>query len=935
MRDSFATHWNTALLDENYAKWKQDPASVDAKWAAFFEGFELGYEEMKKRAAAPAAPAPAEVPATPGAVDIEFQLKVENLVRMYRTHGHTLADLDPLEAETPTQPLLELGALGFTAGDLDRVVSSQDYAEGRSMTLREMIETLRDIYCHKIGAEFMHLSDPAQRAYLRDRIEHNLARPRPSLEEQTLILRGLLEAELFERFLHTRYVGQKRFSIEGSESMLPLLNALLNASAARGVVEIVIGMAHRGRLSVLANFLRKSMQTIFTEFTENYLPDMSHGDGDVKYHLGYETTRDVNGKKVDLRLAANPSHLEIVNAVVEGKARARQRVRNDMERRSTVLPLLIHGDAAVIGQGVVAEVLNMSQLPGYRTGGTFHLVVNNQIGFTTMPEDGRSTRYCTDIGKMVEAPVFHVNGDSPEAVCAATEIALAFRQKFARDVFIDLVCYRRYGHNEADEPAFTQPVMYAKISTRPSTATLYAKELVAAGRLTDEQVAALRKELEGQLEADYQAAKSAAAAKVNGEGTDHSDPGAEKKKFAGSTAIFQPPYSHEPVNTAIGAEVLAKIGHALSFAPDNIKVFPKLKRTLLERRAVAFKNGGPFNWADGEAIAFGSLLMEGTPVRLSGQDSRRGTFSHRLSVLYDIETRERYIPLNNLANEQAQFCVHNSPLSEAGVLGFDYGYSMDFPQMLTLWEAQFGDFANGAQVVIDQFIAAAESKWQRPSGITLLLPHGYEGQGPEHSSARVERFLQLCAEENLQVCNVTTPAQYFHLLRRQMKRSFRKPLIIMSPKSLLRADTALSQAIEFTKGAFQEAIETTAAAGAAAASKVILCSGKIFYDLLTHRETAKIKDTALIRIEQLYPLNVERIKAILAPYRNARKWVWCQEEPKNMGAWTYISPRLAEVMPAPQAIYYVGRKASASPAVGSLARHKLEQKEVVEKAFSL
>ncbi len=927
MRPSFATHWNTALLDENYEKWQRDPASVDPAWASFFDGFELGYTEWQKKRNGAAEPSTADRrPSTAVAAgDMEFQFKVEHLVREYRSLGHTLADLDPLRQHTPVQPLLELGALGFSEADLGRTVTSRSFGAGKSMTLAGMIAALKRVYCREIGAEYMHISDPRQRAWLRERIEKNLSAPQPSPAEQKIILQQLLEAELFERFLHTRYVGQKRFSIEGSESLMPMLEAVLAGCPGAGIQEIVMGMAHRGRLSVLANFMKKSLQTIFTEFTENYLPDTSHGDGDVKYHLGYETTREIAGGKVSIRLAANPSHLEIVNAIVEGKARARQRVHGDTEKRKKVLPLLVHGDAAMIGQGVVEELLNMSQLHGYQTGGTLHLVVNNQIGFTTLPEDGRSSRYCTDVAKMVEAPVFHVNGDQPEAVVAATQIALHYRQEFGRDIFIDLVCYRKFGHNEADEPAFTQPDMYAKINHRPSTATLYAKHLVETGRMTDSEVAALRAELGGQLETNYQAAKATLA---GGNGGD-------KNKFAGSTAIFQPPYSHEAAPTAITIDQVAKVGAALTFVPENFKIFPMLKKTLLERRAHVFQNGGPFNWADGEALAFGSLLMEGTPVRLSGQDSRRGTFSHRLSVLYDVDSRERYVPLNNLAGNQAQFCVYNSPLSEAGVLGFDYGYSMDYPQMLCLWEAQFGDFANGAQVILDQFISAAESKWQRPTGIVLLLPHGYEGQGPEHSSARLERFLQSCAEDNMQVCNLTTPAQYFHALRRQMKRGFRKPLIIMSPKSLLRADFAVSHVGDFTTGSFQEVIETPALSGAGAATKVILCSGKIYYDLLAKRDADKIADTVIVRLEQMYPLHVEKLKGLLAAYRDVKKWVWCQEEPKNMGAWTYISARLGEVLPVPQPIYYVGRKASASPAVGSLARHKIEQKEIVEKAFAL
>ncbi len=857
--------------------------------------------------------------------DADWTLRVASLVRSYREMGHTLSDLDPLRQEwPPRQPLLELDALGFTHADLDRPASVPHFLGGRVMPLREMIDSLKKIYCGTTGYEFMFLADPAQRDWLRDKIEARWEPQTPAPEVQREILRHLLEAEFFERFLHTRFVGQKRFSVEGGESFLPMMEAVLGACASNDVEEIVLGMAHRGRLSVLANFLHKSLQTIFTEFSENYIPDLVAGDGDVKYHLGYDTTREIQGKTVEVRLAANPSHLEIVNTVVAGKARARQRVRQDLDKRAKVLPLLVHGDAAVIGQGITAELINMSQLEGYKVGGSLHLVINNQLGFTTLPQDGRSTRYCTDIFRFVDSPVFHVNGDDPEAVSAAASLAVEFRQKFARDVVVDLVCYRKYGHNEADEPAFTQPMMYEEIGKRPMVGVAYGEKLVSEGRLKQADVDALRAELEGNLEANYQAAKAATAPGANG----------DKKKFSGSTAVFQPPYSHEPVATAIDADMMRKIGEALVLVPEGFHVFPKLKKTLLDRRAQAWEKGGPFNWADGEALAFGSLLAEGTPVRLSGQDSRRGTFSHRLSVLYDVQNRERHVALNNLASEGVRFCVYNSPLSEAGVLGFDYGYSLDYPQMLCLWEAQFGDFANGAQVVIDQFIAAAESKWQRPSGIVLLLPHGYEGQGPEHSSARLERFLQLCAEDNLQVCNCTTPAQYFHLLRRQMKRSFLKPLVVMTPKSLLRADYAVSHAEDFTSGHFQEVIATDAPGGNDSASKVILCSGKIYYDLLARRDAAGVTDTALVRLEQLYPLNTDRLRQVLEGFRAAKRWVWCQEEPRNMGAWTYISPRLAELKPGQQ-LYYVGRKASASPAVGALARHKLEQKEIVEKAFSL
>ncbi|MBV9128120.1 MAG: 2-oxoglutarate dehydrogenase E1 component, partial [Verrucomicrobia bacterium] len=591
-------------------------------------------------------------------------------------------------------------------------------------------------------------------------------------------------------------------------------------------------------------------------------------------------------------------------------------------------PLLVHGDAAVIGQGVVAETLNMSQLPGYRTGGTLHIVVNNQIGFTTLPADARSSLYCTDVAKMVEAPVLHVNGDEPEAVAFCAELALEFRQKFSRDVFIDLVCYRKYGHNEGDEPSFTQPDLYAKIAKQPSVATLYAQRLAAAGALSAEDAAAMRAELETAQEAAFQEVRSQAKAEQT------PVEGSKEKSLQGARADFQPPYSHEPVPTAISADQLGRIVWGVTHVPENFKILPKQKRLMLERRSEVFANGGPFDWGFAEALAIGSLLLEGKPVRLSGQDSRRGTFSHRQSVFYDMETSERFIPLNHLADgQQARFCVYNSPLSEAAVLGFDYGYSLDYPDMLCLWEAQFGDFVNGAQMVIDQFISSAESKWQRPSGIVLLLPHGYEGQGPEHSSARLERMLQLCAEDNMQVCNLTTPAQYFHILRRQMMRNFRKPLVIMTPKSLLRSEKAVSRADDFTQSGFAEILETPAAKSA---ERVIFCTGKVYYDLLAYREAQKLEEkVAFIRIEQLYPLHVERLRTAIENSKGAKKFVWCQEESQNMGAWSFIAPLLGEILGAKRPLLYAGRDASASPAVGAKKVHDIEQRKLVEQAFAL
>jgi len=674
---------------------------------------------------------------------------------------------------------------------------------------------------------------------------------------------------------------------------------------------------------VLANFLKKSLDVIFTEFTENYIPDLVAGDGDVKYHLGYRTVRKLgSGGQIEIRLSANPSHLEAVDPVVEGTARARQRIRDDTEHRRRVLPLLIHGDAAFAGQGIVAETLNMSQLPGYGTGGTVHIVVNNQIGFTTLPEDARSSMYATDIAKMIEAPIFHVNGDDPLAVKFVTEMALDFRQEFGRDVVIDMYCYRKHGHQEVDEPSFTQPDLYARIEKRPSVAQLYKRELLEAGALSEDDAASLETEFQLRLEMPLDNVKALEKEK-----------GDQQAKFRESTAVFQPEYTSSSVSTAISTETLKIIVDGLTRAPADFNIQPKIKRIVLDHQRKVFEAGGPYQWHYAEALAFGSLLLEGIPVRLSGQDSSRGTFSTRHAVLYDAKTGHPYVPLMHLAEKQARICIYNSLLSEAAVLGFDYGYSLDYPNMLCLWEAQFGDFANGAQTIIDQFIVSAESKWQRPSGIVLLLPHGYEGQGPEHSSGRLERFLQACAEDNIQVCNLTTSAQYFHVLRRQMKRNFIKPLIIMTPKSLLRADFASSRAGEFTSGGFEEILGSPKVGSAEKIERVILCSGKVYYDLLNYRDAQKIDNVAIIRIEQLYPLAEKKLRANINPYPKTAKLVWCQEESQNMGAWSFIEPRLRKLFG--RDIAYAGRDASASPAVGALTVHKREQACVTAEAFDV
>jgi 2-oxoglutarate dehydrogenase E1 component len=913
MWSSLATRANLDLLDENYRRWRQNPESVDPGWAAFFEGFELG--ELPERDGAVAR-------AAEGRED-SLQSRVDGLVYAYRTLGHAIARLDPLADRRRENPLLTLRELGFSEKDLDLRVSSKFFFGNRQMTLREMIAALENIYAGSIGSEFMHIQNTRVRNWVLHRLESRPPKTETPWAVQVALLRTLLEAESFDVFLHGHYVGQKRFSLQGAESLMVILDTILHKCPGAGIAEICMGMTHRGRLNVLANFLKKSLNVIFTEFTENYIPDLVAGDGDVKYHLGYRTVRKLgSGAQIEIRLSGNPSHLEAVDPVVEGTARARQRIRNDTKHRRKVLPLLIHGDAAFAGQGIVAETLNMSQLPGYSTGGTVHVIVNNQIGFTTLPEDARSSMYATDIAKMIEAPIFHVNGDDPLAVKFVTEMALDFRQEFGRDVVIDMYCYRKHGHQEVDEPSFTQPDLYARIEKRPSVTQLYKRELLGAGALSEDDAASLETEFQLRLEMPLDNVKALEKQK-----------GDQPAKFQESTAVFQPEYTSSSEPTAISEEMLERIVDGLTRVPADFNIQPKIKRIVLDYQRKIFEAGGPYQWHYAEALAFGSLLLDGIPVRLSGQDSSRGTFSTRHAVLYDAKTGHPYVPLMHLAQKQARICIYNSLLSEAAVLGFDYGYSLDYPNMLCLWEAQFGDFANGAQTIIDQFIVSAESKWQRPSGIVLLLPHGYEGQGPEHSSGRLERFLQASAEDNIQVCNLTTSAQYFHVLRRQMKRNFVKPLIIMTPKSLLRADFASSRVEEFTSGDFEEILGSPKVGPAEKMERVILCSGKVFYDLLNYREAQKIGNAAIIRIEQLYPLAEKKLRANIKPYPKTARLVWCQEESQNMGAWSFIEPRLRQLFG--RDVAYAGRSASASPAVGALATHKREQACLIAEAFNV
>jgi len=918
MKSSVSARLNADLLEEKYSLWCEDPRSVEATWAAFFEGFELGTAQPKPRGAA-------GVTAAPGvAGDLSFYGKVVSLVYNYRTLGHTQADINPIGAPE-RNPRLGIEQFGITEADLDREASNPFFRKGEKFRLRDMIAALEATYSGPIGFEFMHIHNTTVRHWVREHIEARAQRDADPVERKKRALKWLLEAELFESFLGKKFLGEKRFSMEGGEGTMVILNSILEKCPGHGVLEIEMGMAHRGRLNVLANFVAKSLPTILYEFTPNYVPDLVAGDGDVKYHLGYESVRELADGQVRVSLAANPSHLEAVNPVVEGKARARQRQIGDdgvSTDRKRVLPILIHGDAAFAGQGSVAEVLNLSQLPGYRTGGTIHVIINNQIGFTTMPADARSSSYATDVAKMIEAPILHVNGENPMELYWAGQFALDFRQRFGRDIVLDMYCYRRQGHNETDQAAFTQPHIYRHIQARDTVGQAYKKALVERADLSQEQADEVEDGITDWLERGYKRMQELEAA-------------GDRTVFSGSTAVAQPAYTHAPVPTGVGRDMLQHVGKVLTSVPDGFHLHPTLAKRFIPRRIEALENDGPIDWAFAESLAWGTLLIEGNQVRLSGQDCRRGTFSQRHAVFYDSESRERYIPLQNLGEGQAKFCVYNSLLSEFAVLGFDYGYSLGAPRMLTMWEAQFGDFSNGAQVIIDQFISSAESKWQTPSDIVLLLPHGYEGMGPEHSSARLERFLQLCAEKNMIVGNFTTPAQYFHALRRQKRRDFRKPMVLMTPKSLLTRAEAVSRMEDFLEGScFQEILpDPMNFEDPSRVGRVIFCTGKVYYDLAAYRQENEISNTAIIRIEQLYPFHNEMLEALVSQYPSATKFVWCQEEPLNMGAWSYVFPRLEKVLE--RRVRYAGRDRASSPAAGSKAMHYREQKSLIERAFSV
>ena len=935
--NSYLFGGNAPYVEELYESYLNNPGSVPEAWRGWFDSLQGvpaadGNAETRDVAHAPIVQSFAEraregtlQPRMMGgdAATARKQVFVQSLVAAYRNLGSRWADLDPLKRqERPSIPELEPAFYDFTEGDHANIYSAANtYFGFDNAPLRDIVKALRDTYCGSIGAEFMYISDQAQKRWIQERLESTRARPSYSIDKKKRILDRLTAAEGLERYLHTRYVGQKRFSLEGGESFIAAMDELVHRAGAAGIEEIVIGMAHRGRLNVLVNTLGKMPKELFAEFEGRQAEDLPSGD--VKYHQGFSSDISTAGGPVHLSLAFNPSHLEIVNPVVEGSCRARL-VRRGDRNGDQVLPVLVHGDAAFAGQGVVMETLNLAQTRGYGTRGTVHIVINNQIGFTTSdPRDTRSSIYCTDVVKMIEAPVFHVNGDDPEAVVFATQLALDFRQVFRKDVVVDIVCFRRLGHNEQDTPAVTQPMMYKKIAQHAGTRKLYADKL-----LTQEVIA------EGDAErmvAEFR--------KAMDEGKHQIDPVITnfKSKFAVDWLPFLNRKWTDSADTAVPLGELRRLGERITTVPAGFKLHPLVERVINDRRAMI--NGEqPLDWGMGEHMALATLVASGFGVRLSGQDSGRGTFTHRHAVLHD-QNRERwdqgsYIPLQYVADKQGQFIVIDSVLSEEAVLGFEYGYASSDPNTLVVWEAQFGDFVNGAQVVIDQFIASGETKWGRACGLVLMLPHGYEGQGPEHSSARLERFLQLCAEHNMQVCQPTTPAQIFHLLRRQMIRMFRKPLVIMSPKSLLRNKEAVSPLDELARGEFRTVIgETVSTVDPRKVKRVVVCTGKVYYDLLAARRERGMEEVALLRVEQLYPFAHKAFEAEMKKFPGATQVIWCQDEPQNQGAWFYVQHHLGEALKEGQKLGYAGRAASASPAVGYYDKHYAQQKELIAAAL--
>ena len=856
------------------------------------------------------------------------EARVIELINAYRVRGHLIADTDPLHAlPILYHPELDIENYGLTIWDLDRTFITDGLANRESMTLREILDVLQRAYCGKVGIEYRHIQSKEEKQWIRDQIRREFVQPEPlPVEVKKRLLWKLISAEQFERFLHTKYLGQKRFSLEGCETIIPLLDRLIDGAAARGVESITFGMAHRGRLNVLANVIGNLCERIFAAFEGSVHPEFPADEGDVKYHQGATGERVLeDGRKVQLSLSPNPSHLEAVDPVVEGMVRATQDER--MSRGATreqvidlALPVLLHGDAAFAGQGIVMETLNLAGLKGYRTGGTIHIIINNQIGFTTSPEAGRSTIYSTDVARMTQLPIFHINGDDPEAAYRVLQIALDYRQEFNKDVVLDIIGFRRLGHNETDEPSYTQPLMYARVKAHPGVRTVYAKRLIKEGVVTEEEV----KNLIDERVRRYEDALANAKRKV-------------AEEPAQSQSRVEEMDGSEVVPTGVSAETIRSIAHKIAVVPEGFHVNPKMVGQLA-RRAKMGDGSAPLDWAFAEAAAFGSLVLEGNRVRLSGQDSGRGTFSQRHAVLFDTQTGKAWVPLAELrseSNPDARFDVYDSSLSEEGVLGFEYGYTVVAQNALVLWEAQFGDFGNGAQTIIDQYVAASEDKWKQRSRLVMLLPHGYEGQGPEHSSARLERYLQLCAENNLQVCYPTTPAQYFHLLRRQVRPGMERPLVVMTPKSLLRLPAASSSIDDLSNGGFQPLIDDAEISNREAVKRIVLCSGKVYYDLADSRRKSEDRSVAIVRLEQLYPFPLQSIREMLASYANANELVWAQEEPQNMGGWTFVQERLENLLSNCQRPRYVGRSASASPATGSYSIHQREQSELVTEALKI
>jgi 2-oxoglutarate dehydrogenase E1 component len=923
---------NAPFIEELYQRYLEDPASVEPRWHDYFEQLQLEpgpaasdvdhsavRQEFYDLAHAHRTAAASDTSGASVATAASKQVAVLQLINAYRVRGHQQASLDPLGLQEQTSIAeLDPSYHALTEADMDTVFSTGSLVGAPQAKLRDILAHLQETYCGSIGAEYMHITDTIQKRWIQQQLEGSRSKPKFSPQMRHHILRKLVGAEGLEQYLHTKYVGQKRFSLEGGESLIPLLDELIWRAGSQNVREAVIGMAHRGRLNVLVNIMGKNPSSMFQEFEG--VCDTEHNTcGDVKYHQGFSSDMKTPGGTVHLALAFNPSHLEIVNPVVEGSVRARQHRRRDITG-SQVLPVLIHGDAAFSGQGVVMETLNMSQARGFTTGGTVHIIINNQIGFTTSnPLDARSTMYCTEVARMIQAPVFHVNGDDPEAVVFVTQMALDYRQQFGRDVVIDLVCYRRHGHNEADEPAVTQPIMYQAIRDHETAVKMYARRLVEEGVVSQEEADGMLDDYRNMLD-HGQLVSRELATEVD-------------QEFAVDWTPYVNIHWTQAVDTTLPLKRIEEVARKLTTMPEGFELHSRAARLVDDRKKMA-AGEIPLDWGFAENVAYAGLLMDGHPIRLSGQDSGRGTFFHRHAVFHNQKQRGIYVPLQKLSEEQAHFRVIDSLLSEEAVLGFEYGYASSSPESLVIWEAQFGDFANGAQVVIDQFISAGEVKWGRLCGLVMMLPHGYDGQGPEHSSARLERYLQLCAGNNMQVVYPTSPAQMFHLLRRQVLRTYRKPLIIMSPKSLLRHKLSTSSLEELTDGHFQVVIDEIDDIKPEKVSRIVVCTGKVYYDLLEKRREYKLDDVAIVRLEQLYPLPEERMAEVLGRYSKASEIVWCQEEPKNQGAWYFIHPRLRDLATDKQRILYAGRSEYAAPAEGLLYAHQAAQAELVDAAIN-